>query len=53
MDDSPNPEFIREKFEAISHPVELLDAIFLVYKKKRRAPKDTSSSLYQILAEVI
>ena len=36
MDGSPNPEFIREKIlKPISHPVEFVDTIFLVYKQKR------------------
>ena len=43
---SPNPEFIRENnLKEILHPVEFVDAIFPVYKKKR-----VSTEIHPILS---
>ena len=47
VDGSPNTEFIGENFfNPISHPVESLDAIFTVYKKKKGGRQNTPYLLY-------
>ena len=55
MEGSPNTVFIWEKnLMPILYPVEFVDTIFPFYKpKKGWAPKDTLSSLYSRLDEVV
>ena len=53
-DGSPNTDFTRENnLKPISHPVEVVNAIFPVCKKKRWVPKNTFYSLYSRLSGVV